>query len=102
MPAATPKEHFGGVEFHAILLEYLEGLAQVIKVLLCEERLDEHVVYVDLHAQVVCEHFVDKPLVGCTSVLQAEGHDLIAEDPPFGGEGRLLLVILVHQDLIIA
>lgn len=70
----------------------------MVGVLLCEERFDEHVVYVDLHCvtQVVCEHFFDQPLVGCTDILQAEGHNLVAEDPPFGDEGRLLLVVWVH------
>ena len=72
--------------------------------MLCEEGLDEHVVYVDLHcvAQVVCEHLVDKSLVGCAGVLQTEGHDLVAEDPPFGDEGCLLLVVWVHKNLIVA
>ncbi len=69
----------------------------MVEVLLGIEGLDEHVVDVDLHCvtEVVCEHLVDQPLVGCTSVLQAEGHDLVTEDPSFGDEGSLLLVVRV-------
>ena len=56
---------------HTVLLKYLKGLVEVIKVLISMERLNEHVVYVDLHgvAELVGKHFIEKSLVGCTSVL---------------------------------
>ena len=39
----------------------------MVKVFVCMESFDEHVVYVDLHrvAHVVCKQLVDQPLIGC-------------------------------------
>ena len=93
-----------GVELHVVLLQDFECLAKMIKVLISTERLDEHVIYVDFHgvSKLVCEHFVDQSLVGCTCVLQIERHDLVAKCAPFGDEHNLLLPVWVHEDLIVA
>ena len=59
-------------------------MAKMIKVLLCGERLDEHVVDVHFHglAEIFGEHLVNEPLVRGTSVLEPEGHDFVAKDAP--------------------
>ena len=43
-------------------------------------RLDEHVIYVDLHCltNLFLEHYIDKTLVGCSGILETERYDLIA------------------------
>ena len=61
------------------------------------ERLDEYVIYVDLDSvtKVVCEHLVNQPLLGRTSVLQPKMHYFVTEDSPLGDEGSLFLVVWV-------
>lgn len=59
------------VKLHVVLPKDLIGLVEVIKVLMCMERFEEHVIYVDLHGiiELLGKHLVDQPLVGCTCVL---------------------------------
>ncbi|KAI5321605.1 hypothetical protein L3X38_030676 [Prunus dulcis] len=68
------------------------------------EGFNQHVVYLDFHgfADLLIENFIHEPLVGCSDVLQPKGHYLVAVSPSLDDEKGLRLVILVHQDLIIA
>ena len=76
----------------------------MIKVLLCRERLNEHVIDVHFHglAEIFGEHLVKEPLVRGSSVLEPEGHDFVAKDAPLRDEGGLLLVLWVHEYLVVA
>ena len=70
----------------------------MVEMLLDDERLDQHVIYVDFHgfAQHVDEYLVDKSLVSCTGILYSKSHDLVTEYAPLSDEGGILLIIWVH------
>ena len=53
-------------------------------------QLDEHVVHIDLNCltNLFLKHHIDKTLVGCSSFLEIERHDLIAVELVVSDEGK--------------
>ena len=72
--------------------------------ILCFQGRYQHIVDVDFHSlpYLIREHHIYQPQVRRSGVLQTEGHDLVAIDPPGRHEGGLLLVFGMHEYLVIA
>jgi hypothetical protein len=98
------KSTFGRVKYHTVFPQCPEHLCQVEDMPSRLYALYQHVVHVYLHvsSNLLPEHLIQKTLIGCSSVLQFERHDLIAIQSPVGDEDCLLLVHLIHAYLIIA
>ncbi|CAL9025497.1 unnamed protein product, partial [Prunus brigantina] len=98
------KRAFTWIQLHAIPAEQAECLDKVFDVICTLWGLDQHVVHVDFHsfADLLLEDFIHEPLVGCSGVLQPKGHDLVVVGPPLDDERGFRLVILMHQDLVMA
>ena len=62
------------------------------------------VVHIDLHKPIdkTLEDLVHEPLVGCSSVLQAKWHHLIAVVDVVRHEDHLLFIPGVHAYLVVA
>lgn len=58
------------------------------------EALHQHIIHINLHsfANVVDKHFVDKPLVGSSSIRQVERQDFVTIKASIGNEGSVFLV----------
>ena len=81
-----------------------ESFLQVEEVLGRLAAFDKHVIHIDLHivANLVFECLVDEPLIGCPGILQPEGHDPIAIQPPISDKCYLFLIVRCHCDLVIS
>ncbi|KAI5324121.1 hypothetical protein L3X38_033194 [Prunus dulcis] len=84
--------------------DFFENGFDLAWVCLDTSLLDLHVVHIDFHsfANLLLKDLIHEPLVGCSGVLQPKGHDLVAVGPSLDDERDLRLVILMHQDLMIA
>ena len=65
--------------------------------------LDQHIIDINFHraSQLLRKGLVYQPLVRCSNILQAEGHDFIAIKSAIGNEGIVLLVLRERGDLIV-
>ncbi|CAL9000815.1 unnamed protein product, partial [Prunus brigantina] len=98
------KRAFTWIQLYAILAQQAKCLGEIFDVICTFWGFDQHVVHIDLHsfADLLLDDFIHEPLIGCSNVLQPKGHDLVAVGPSLDDERSFRLVILVHQDLVIA
>jgi hypothetical protein len=66
--------------------------------------LHNHVIHISMHIlpYLLLQTLLHGSLVGCSSILQAEGHGDVAVGSVRGYEGGLDLIRLVQQDLVVA
>ena len=67
------------------------------------EVFDQHVINVHLHgfADQFSENYINKALVCCPNVLQAERHNLVPIETAICGERHHVFIIRAHAYLII-
>ena len=81
----------------------LEDFFEVGQVLDFRCGLHHHVIhiYFKVPANLILEDDIHHPLVGCPRILQAEGHDIVAENSSVNNEESLLLISGIHFYLIV-
>ena len=86
-----------------MLSESCEGLSKVVDMVSHARAFDHHVIDVGLHffVELFGKNFIDHPLVGSSSILQPEGHYLVAVSPSVNHEGYFFFIFLCHSDLIV-
>jgi hypothetical protein len=93
-----------GVEFYAVLSEFLESFLEVGYELVSVFRLDYDVIHVCLNglSNEITKTFKHTLLVGCSCVLQTEHHANITVRSERHDERSRELVGLFHRDLMVA
>ena len=84
--------------------ECIKGFLQVFDVVGSVEAFDYHIINIGLHIspKLPFEDPVDQPLESGTGILQAEGHHLVTIQTFVGDKGRLLLILRIHSNLVVA
>jgi hypothetical protein len=92
------------VELPLELSQIGEGFGEVGDELVFFCGLDDHIVYIslDVLSDLGLQALLDCLLVGCSSVFQAKGHDLIAIDAVRCYERRFVFVIRMQGYLVIS
>jgi hypothetical protein len=104
LASRDPEEAFLRVQLDLVAVEVVECLPKIIDEHGVVPGLDDDVVDLDLDvlADLVLEASVHAQLLGCACILQAEGHDVEAEDTVRCDKRGELLVLYFQLDLIIA
>jgi hypothetical protein len=102
MPRGTPKTLLG-IEIYTFCAQAPESHFKVGEEVRGFSCLDNDVIDVSLDrsADVLSEHMVHAPLVGCTCIPQAKGHNNITIHAKGCDERSRELVGLFHLDLVV-
>ena len=82
---------------------YVEHRSQIAKMFIFAAAFDGNVVNIAFHrlSEMVAEDHAHRPLVGCSGVLQSEGHHSVAVYPQWRSERSMLLVVGIHLNMIV-
>ena len=82
---------------------YIEHRSQIAKMFIFVAAFDGDIINIafDRLPEMIAEDHAHRPLVGCSGVLQSEGHYSVAVYPQRRSERSMLLVVGIHLDLIV-
>ena len=103
MSSGDPEETFLRVQLDLVAVEAVEGLPKIVDERGAVAGLDDDVIDVDLDvfADLLVKASLHAALVGGASVLQTEGHDVVAVDACWRDECSELLVFDFELDLVV-
>ena len=91
------------IKLHVVRPESVEGLPEVVQMVVLPSTFYQHVIYVnlDVSSDLMHKHFIHEPLIRCACILKTERHHLIVEEALTGDERSFLLINFVQFDLIV-
>jgi hypothetical protein len=92
------------VELDVVAIEIGEGFTQIVEQAIYFSGLDDDVVDVDFDvaAYLLLQAGLHAPLIGGSSILQANGNWHVAVHPMRGDEHGLILVFNLQSDLVVS